>query len=109
MNDAKALALIYRILSRMDPRAQDACMGWLAARLAADRETEALGVRYFASPDKTAIRKMMGDATMSLMALLKMTGADTARRPVEVRGPINADVMVTVKRVKDLDLQKTPT
>ena len=99
MNDARALSIIYRLLSRMDEKAQDATMGWLTARLEADRKKTRAGFRRFSTPDKAAIRKTMGDATMSLMALLKATGADIARRPVEIRGPMNADAIVTVRRV----------
>lgn len=99
MNDARALAICYRLLSRMDEKAQDASMGWLTARLESDREKTRKGVRGISTPDKAAIRKMMGDATMSLMELLKVTGAAVARRPVEMRGPMNVDVLVTVKRV----------
>ena len=98
MNDARALAICYRLLSRMDEKAQDASMGWLVARLESDREKTRSGIRGISTPDKAAIRKMMGDATMSLMALLKATGASIARRPVEMRGPQNVDVLVTVKR-----------
>jgi hypothetical protein len=99
MDDARAIGICYRLLSRMDDRAQDAAVGWLLARLESDREKSAMNIRGISTPDKAAIRKMMGDATMSLMALLKVTGADIARRPVEVRGPMNADVLVTVRRV----------
>lgn len=99
MNDARAIGICYRLLSRMDDNARDAAMGWLAARLESDREKSRTEFRGISTPDKAAIRKMMGDATMSLMALLKVTGADTARRPVEIRGPINADAIVTVRRV----------
>ena len=99
MNDARAISIIYRLLSRMDDKAQDAAMGWLTARLASDREKSRTGARGISTPDKAAIRKMMGDATMSLMGLLKITGAAVARRPVEMRGPMNVDVLVTVKRV----------
>ena len=99
MNDARAISICYRLLSRMDERGQDAAMTWLTARLASDREKSRVEFRGISTPDKAAIRKMMGDATMSLMALLKVTGAQTARRPVEMRGPINVDVLVTMKRV----------
>ena len=99
MDDARAIAICYRLLSRMDEKGRDAAMGWLAARLESDREKSAMNVRGISTPDKAAIRKMMGDATMSLMALLKTTGAAVARRPVEMRGPMNVDVLVTVKRV----------
>jgi hypothetical protein len=99
MNDARAIAICYRLLSRMDSKARDAAMGWLTARLESDREKSALSVRGISTPDKMAIRKMMGDATMSLMGLLNVTGAKIARRPVEVRGPQNVNVLVTVTRV----------
>ena len=99
MDDIRAIGICYRLLSRMDDRAREASVGWLLARMESDREKSALGVRGISTPDKAVIRKMMGDATMSLMALLKVTGANVARRPVEIRGPINADAIVTVRRV----------
>ncbi len=99
MNDARALSVIYRLLSRMDENAQDAAMGWLTARLAADREKVATHVRGMTSADKSLVRKSVGDAALSLMALMDVTGANFARRPVEMRGPTNADVMVSVTRV----------
>lgn len=99
MNDARALAICYRLLSRMDEKSQTACMGWLEARLLSDREKSRTVVRGISTPDKAAIRRMMGDATMSLMGLLQATGGTLARRPVEMRGPMNVDVLVTVKRV----------
>ncbi len=98
MNDARAIGICYRLLSRMDDKARHAAVTWLLARLESDREKSAMEVRGISTPDKAAIRKMMGDATMSLMALLKATGASIARRPVELRGPQNVDVLVTVKR-----------
>lgn len=99
MNDARALAICYRLLSRMDEKSQNACMGWLEARLLSDREKSRTAVRGMSQPDKMAIRKMMGDATMSLMGLMQTTGANFARRPVEMRGPMNVDVLVSVRRV----------
>ena len=100
MGEVRALSICYRLLSRMDRRGQDAAMKWLADRLAADRESAKVGVRGIAAPDKALIRKTVGDATMSLMALLKATGASSARRPIELRGSVNADVLVTVKPVQ---------
>lgn len=100
MSDARALAICYRLLSRMDEKAQDASMGWLVARLESDRQKSRTQFRGISTPDKAAIRKMMGDATMSLMSLLKVTGAQVVRRPVEIRGPMNVDVLVTLKRVE---------
>jgi len=99
MDDARATAICYRLLSRMDENGRNATMAWLTARLESDREKSAMGVRGISTPDKAAIRKVMGDATMSLMGLLKTTGAAVARRPVEMRGPMNVDVLVIVKRV----------
>ena len=43
MNDARALAICYRLLSRMDEKAQGASMGWLEARLESDRDCGWIG------------------------------------------------------------------
>lgn len=99
MDDVRALKICYELLNRMDERTRDASMTWLASRLNADREAARASLRGMATPDKTIVRRSVGEAALGLIALLQATGAKTAKRPIEIRGPVNADITVCVRAV----------
>lgn len=97
MDEVRALRICYTLLKRMDRRGQDAALKWLRDRLTSD-EIDVSLERANLESKKSEFSAHVGGAALSLLALLNVSGASVARRSLEVRGPINADVMVHVRK-----------
>ena len=99
MTEIRMLFICYRLLSKMDRNAQQAALGWLSSRLAADHKKSKEGLREVKKLDQRIFSKAVGDVALNLLSFVKVTGGKAGKRAMEVRGPINADVVVHVKPV----------
>lgn len=101
MDDVRALAICYKLLSRMEPHAQKAAVDWLLARLASDKAAAQRYDRYAIGRHKTEFRQRVGQVALDLLSLVKVTGGASGRRKAEFRGPLNVDVEVCVRPVEN--------
>lgn len=100
MNDVRAMSICYKLLSRMEPRAQEASLGWLNARLAADKVAVQQHARDVTTGrHKAEFRRLVGQVALDLLALVKITGGKSGKRSAEIRGPLNVDVEICVRPV----------
>ena len=102
MNEVRAMSVCYRLLARMGRDAQLASLKWLSDRLRDDHEKAMRARRGLLSKNRLEISRAVGDAALSLLSMLRISGGSSAKRIVEFRGPINADIVVHVKPTADL-------
>ncbi len=98
-DEVRALGICYKLLSRMSGNAQAASIEWLVARLEADRFASNEIKAGLSRRERKEVSVAVGDAALSMVSLLHATGANSGRRTVEVRGPLNANVTVCVKKL----------
>lgn len=100
--DIRVMSIAYRLLARMDRRAQLAALDWLRSRLDCDAkvaaEQERVGVDNMTHRQRRELSTTIGDATVGLIGTMMIAGAPRARRTCEVTGPLAADITVSIVR-----------
>lgn len=100
--DIRAMSIAYKLLARMDRRAQVAALNWLRARLDSDAaqaaEQERIGVDKLTRRQRRELSTTIGDATVGLIGTMMIAGAPRAKRTCEVEGPLAADITISVAR-----------
>ena len=100
--DIRAMSIAYKLLARMDRRAQVASVEWLRARLDSDARTaseqERIGIDKMTYRQRRELSTKIGDATIGLIGTMMVAGAPKAKRTCEVSGPLAADITISVTR-----------